>query len=246
MTPLKSQAIQTALHGDWENAIHINLEILKENPSDIDTMNRLAFAYASKGDIKKAKELYTNVLDLDAQNPIATKNLRRLVGMSQKSPSSSPIIMNNIFIEEPGKTKVIELLNIADKKITTNLNCGELLALNIKRSKLFVLDGTSNYIGMLPDDISRRLIEFMGGGNTYDAYVKTANSGKVVVFIRETKKVARFKNQQSFTQSEKTKLFDPLTQKHRESARKHEAKNAQKDVSPSEEEDEEESPSSLW
>lgn len=240
MTPLKSQAIQTALNGDWQSAILLNAQLLEENPSDIDTMNRLAFAYASTGNQKKAKEIYTAVLELDAQNPIATKNLKRLSGLAQKV-SSSPIVMNNIFIEEPGKTKVIELLNIADKKITTNLNCGENLHLSIKRSKIFVVDLENNYIGMLPDDISRRLIEFMEGGNTYAAFVKTSNPNKVVVFVRETKKVAKFKNQQSFTQSEKTKLFDAASQKRHEAQRNNSAKANHKSLSTEEEEEESES-----
>lgn len=207
MTPLKAQAIQTALHGDWTNAILLNQEILEENPLDIDTLNRLAFAYASTGNAAKAKELYTHVLSLDNQNPIATKNLRRLSSIAEKkNGSSSPSIMNNIFIEESGRTKVIELLNIADKKILMNLNCGEHLILSMKRSKIFVLDSTNQYIGMLPDDISRRMIDFMAGGNEYDAYAKTITQSRVVVFIRETKRAKKFKDQPSFAQSEKTKL----------------------------------------
>lgn len=212
MTQLKSQAIQTALHGDWNNAILLNRQILDENPSDIDTMNRLAFAYISIGDTTQAKEIYSKVLEMDARNPIATKNLNRLSNFTdgtQQTPQQAPIVMNNIFIEEPGKTKVIELLNIADKKIVASLNCGEHLSLIIKRSKIFVNDDSKQYIGMLPDDISRRLIEFIEGGNEYAAYVKIATPSKVVVFIRETKRVAKFENQQSFTQSDKSKLsFD--------------------------------------
>lgn len=211
MTPSKSQAIQTALHGDWNNAILLNRQILDENPSDIDTLNRLGFAYISIGDVKQAKEIYIKVLELDERNPIATKNLKRLSNITDGTAPTqqNPIVMNNIFIEEPGKTKVIELLNIADKKIVANLNCGEHLSLTIKRSKIFVNDGTKQYIGMLPDDISRRLIEFMEGGNEYDAYVKIATPSKVVIFVRETKKAAKFSDQQSFTQSDKSKLsFD--------------------------------------
>lgn len=212
MTQLKSQAIQTALHGDWNNAILLNRQILDENPSDIDTLNRLAFAYISIGDTAQAKEIYSKVLEMDARNPIATKNLNRLSNFTdgtQQTPQQAPIVMNNIFIEEPGKTKVIELLNIADKKIVASLNCGEHLSLIIKRSKIFVNDDSKQYIGMLPDDISRRLIEFIEGGNEYAAYVKIATPSKVVVFIRETKRVAKFENQQSFTQSDKSKLnFD--------------------------------------
>ena len=245
MTPLKSQAIQTALHGDWQNAILLNIEILKEEPNDIDTMNRLAFAYASTGDLKNAKDFYTQVLELDVQNPIATKNLKRLSSIAQKNSGDTPVIMNNIFIEEPGKTKVIELLNTADKKITVNLNCGEHLLLSIKRSKIFILDSHKQYVGMLPDDISRRLIEFIAGGNNYDAYVKIANQNKVVIFIRETKKVAKFKNQQSFTQSEKSKLFDQASQKRHDLAKKHEATLEKANYKDSSEEDEEESSVSL-
>lgn len=207
MTPSKAQAIQTALHGDWTNAILLNQELLKENPQDIDTLNRLAFALASNGDISKAREIYSSVLDLDAQNPIATKNLKRLSNLQDsKNGAVSPIIMNNIFIEEPGKTKVIELLNIADKKILINLRCGEHLTISIKRSKIFLLDTSNQFVGMLPDDVSKRLIDFIAGGNAYDAYVKTVSPNRVVAFIRETKRDKKFKDQQSFAQSEKTKL----------------------------------------
>ena len=34
MTPLKAQAIQTALTGDWETAINLNQNILQEEPED--------------------------------------------------------------------------------------------------------------------------------------------------------------------------------------------------------------------
>lgn len=215
MTPLKAQAIQTALHGDWTNAILLNQELLKENPQEIDTLNRLAFAYASSGDITKAKELYTTVLNLDTQNPIATKNLKRLSNLhDSKNGSAAPVIMNNIFIEESGKTKVIELLNIADKKMLMNLRCGEHLTISIKRSKIFLLDGSNQFVGMLPDDLSKRLIDFIAGGNMYDAYVKTVSPSKVVAFIRETKRDKKFKDQQSFAQSEKTKLVFEDSKKH--------------------------------
>ena len=78
MIPLKTQAIQTALSGDWTHAILLNQEILTENPDDIDTMNRLAFAFMSAGQVKDAKQVYQRVLELDFKNPIALRNLKRL------------------------------------------------------------------------------------------------------------------------------------------------------------------------
>jgi len=204
MEPKKTQAIQTALTGDWISAVAINQTILEEYPDDIDTLNRLAFAYASIGNNKEAKLLYQKVLALDSHNPIALRNLKRLNGNAQST--NHPIQMNNIFIEEPGKTKVVELINVAEKKILARLRAGELISLQVKRMKIFALDSQKQYLGMLPDDVGRRLIEFMNGGNEYEAYVKTMDNLRLLVFIKETKRSVRFKNQPSFPSFDKVKF----------------------------------------
>ncbi len=207
MIPLKTQAIQTALQGDWNAAVTLNQMLLEEDPNDIDAMNRLAFAKASLGSLKDAKAIYQKVLMIDGTNPIALKNLQRLNGSSTKPLTT--IHVNNVFIEEPGKTKVIELINIADKKVIAPLRNGEYLSLAVKRMKIFVHDSQKQYIGMLPDDIGNRLIKFIDGGNQYEAYVKTVTSSKVIILIKEVKRAARFKNQPSFLSIEKSKLtFD--------------------------------------
>lgn len=208
MTPLKAQAIQTALMGDWENAIALNQLILQDIPDDIDTLNRLAFAFASQGNSKEAKNIYQKVLQLDAQNPIAMRNLKRLgINSGKSNHTFSPVHMTNLFIEEPGKTKVVELINVADKKVISPLRSGESLQLCIKRMKIFILDSEKQYIGMLPDDLGKRLIKFMDGGNKYDAFVKSVESNKVIIFARETHRVTKFKNQASFVSSDKSKKF---------------------------------------
>ena len=220
MVPLKTQAIQTALIGDWENAVACNKKILEEDPNDIDTLNRLAFAYASLGNAKEAKDIYQKVLTLDNQNPIAVRNLKRLSGGSQAKTNNSNMKMNNIFIEEPGKTKVIDLINVAEQKLISQLRSGEYLELAVKRMKIFALDGQKQYIGMLPDDLGKRLIKFMDGGNQYEAYVKTVDNHKVTVFVKETKRSSRFKYQSSFSASEKPKfLLENNKKLHRGSQR---------------------------
>ncbi len=209
MTLLKTQAIQTALMGDWQSAVSINRTLLEDNPDDIDTLNRLAFAFASLGKIKEARNLYQKVLSLDMQNPIATRNLKRLSGTSAKGLQNGQgnLQMNNIFIEEPGRTKVIELINVAEQKIISRLRCGETINLCVKRMKIFVLDGNKQYIGMLPDDISKRLIKFINGGNKYEAYVKIVDNHRVTIFIKETKRSLRYKNQPSFASFDKSKFL---------------------------------------
>lgn len=203
MTALKSQAIQTALVGDWTNAISLNKQILEEDPNDIDTLNRLAFAYMSSGQPKEAKALYEKVLSLDMKNPIALRNLKRLNDVKANRVN---IPLNNLFIEEPGKTKVIELLNIADKKVIAYLRSGEKIDLRIKRNKIFALDSENQYIGMLPDDICQRLIKFIQAGNEYDAYIRTVENNRACIFVREIKRIKRFRDQPSFISMEKTKL----------------------------------------
>jgi len=203
MLSLKSQAIQTALVGDWNNAISLNELILKDSPDDINTLNRLGFALLSLGNIKDAKVVYEKVLSLDMKNPIAIRNLKRLSGPNN---TKTNIPLNNLFIEETGKTKIIELINIADKKVISHLRSGEKITIRIKRNKIFALDPEDKYIGMLPDDIGKRLTEFINGGNIYDAYVWTVDDNKICIFIREVKRVKRYTNQPSFVSSEKSKL----------------------------------------
>lgn len=203
MTSLKHQAIQTALTGDWTLAISLNQSLLEENPNDVDALNRIAFAYSTIGKIKEAKRHYLKVLTVDKNNPIALRNLKRLGEIKQpllfKKTSFTPKILNNIFLEETGKTKVIELVNTADKKTVSSLNIGESLVLCIKRSKIFVQTEDKQYIGMLPEDVGRRIIKFLKGGNEYESYVKSIKDhNKLSIFIKEIKRVKRFKNQPSF------------------------------------------------
>ncbi len=205
MIPLKIQAVQTALQGDWKAAILLNEMLLEEDPNDIDTLNRLAFAKASIGDLKEAKSIYQKVLLLDTNNPIALKNLQRLSGSASSVQNHQPLV-KNVFIEEPGKTKVVELVNTADKKVITPLRNGENLILHVKRMKIFVLDNQKQYIGMLPDDIGNRLIKFITGGNIYEAYVKTVHNNKVIIMLKEVKRASRFKNQPSFISLDKSKF----------------------------------------
>lgn len=208
MSLTKTQAIQTALKGDWQKAVELNSQILEESPEDIDALNRLGFAFASLGNVKQAKSTYQKVLSLDVQNPIALKNLKRLTGLDTKkmTPPLTFVPMNNIFIEEPGKTKVVDLINVADQKVVGKLRCGETLVLQVKRMKIFVLDQEKMYIGMLPDDLSKRLIKFINGGNTYEAFVKTVNNHRVSIFMKETKRTNRFRNQPSFATSDKSRF----------------------------------------
>lgn len=207
----KTQAIQTALGGDWNTAIQLNEEVLKEEPEDVETLNRLAFCYTVVGKVKEAKNTYQKVLEIDRLNPIALKNLKKLNADKASNFSANAAVfsshsLDTLFLEESGKTKIVDLVNISDPKILAHLITGESLQLRVKRLKIFVLDQKNQYIGVLPDNIGKRLIKFIKGGNTYEAYIKSADKNKVTVFVKETKRVSRFKNQPSFVVGEKMQL----------------------------------------
>lgn len=206
---LKDKAIQTALNGNWEEAISANKELLEENEEDIDALNRLALAYSIVGKIRSAKITYQKVLDIDSLNPIALRNLKNLK-TTKKNIKTSPvqISLNNQFIEETGRTKVVELINIAPSSVIQTLRTGETVSLSIKRLKIFVLKNEKQYIGVLPDDIGKRLIKFIKAGNKYEAYIKSTNLHKVIIFIKELKRATRFKNQPSFLSLSESALFD--------------------------------------
>ncbi len=214
-TPLKTQAINYALTNDWKKAQTINEQLVEENPEDIDSLNRLGFAFIKLGRYNKAKETYRKVIFLDKTNPIALKNLKRLESVSKGGKkdngtnSHSTISLSEIFIEEAGKTKTVELKNLADKKTLSLVEPGDPVSMLIKRSKIFVQTRDKKYIGALPDNISMRLITFMKGGNEYMACIKASDEKNVTIFIKETKKSARFKNQASFISTFSSQNSDP-------------------------------------
>lgn len=210
MTLLKNQAIQTALTGDFKNAISLNKSLLEENPNDIDALNRLALAYMLTGKLPDAKRTYQKVLDMDPLNTIALRNLKRLKEKGVKSEGFTGIShINNNFLEQTGKTKIVELVNLAQPQILQALRTGQDVSLSIKRLKIFVIVGEKQYIGVLPDDIGKRLIKLMKSGNHYQAYIKSADARHAVVFVKETKRSARYKDQPSFINThDASSIFD--------------------------------------
>ncbi len=203
-TPLKTLAIEKALANEWAEAKSLNEQIIELNPQDIDSLNRLGFAFMKLGKFNKARETYKKVTALDKTNPIAVKNLKRLETVSKSSKNGTPsngvhTVSTNTYIEEAGKTKTVELKNVADKKTLSLFEPGDPVFIVIKRSKIFAQSIDKKYLGMLPDNISMRLITFMKGGNEYSACVKAVDEKSITVFIKETKKVSKFKNQASFS-----------------------------------------------
>lgn len=197
-------AIDAALSKDWQKAISINLNLLKENKDDINTLSRLAHAYIQTGKIAEAVKIYKKILVLDKYNNIAQKNLEKLaslpktlkkVSLPHVSPGqTSPCL----FIEEPGKTKSVNLVNPAPAGILSQLNAATEVFFHTKKHTIEIRSENKTYLGALPDDFSFKLLRFLKAGYEYKIYVKSSTKNDICVFIQETKRAKRYKSQPSF------------------------------------------------
>jgi tetratricopeptide (TPR) repeat protein len=202
---LAQKAIAEALRGNWQNALKINIDILNQEPRDIDALNRSARAYAELGEIEKARDCAQKVLEIDPLNKIAAKSLIKWEGLFKTDgmiENHKVSISGSTFLEESGKTKIVSLVNLGDREVLTKLDCGEKVLLIPHNHSISVTTQNSRYIGKLPDDLAIRLINFIRSGNEYQAYIKGAEIQSVKIFIKETKRAENLKNIPSFPKTE--------------------------------------------
>jgi tetratricopeptide (TPR) repeat protein len=198
MNDLAQKSISLALEGCWSEAIKINKEILKENPSDTDTLNRLAKAYFENGNPVKAKSLCQKIIKLDPFNSIALKNLTKWKEIKERCQSGSKPSNTASFIEESGKTKLVSLLNLGDAKVIANLDVCDEVILTAHAHRVSITTNDGKYIGRLPDDLALRLRRLISLGNTYKVYIKSIDEKGVRAFIREIQKSKKSENTPSF------------------------------------------------
>lgn len=196
------KAINYALQENWEEAILWNKRILEKNPEDIEALVRCARAHFEMGTPKEAKELLEVALKIDSLHPIANKMLRNLselsAAKSRESLNGNGVKKMQVFLEEPGRTKVVSLLNLAGKNTISKLRCGDMTQLQPRGHKISVMTIQNDYIGRLPDDLASRLLQYMVKGNKYEAYVRTVSPTEIKIFLKEVYRCAELANTVSF------------------------------------------------
>lgn len=192
---LKQKAIKSAIQQNWEEAENLNLAILEENPKDLEALNRLGLAQMQLKKIKEAKKNFNKVLEYDKSNIIANKNLTKI--KNNQTNTGLSFSANCHFIEEPGKTKIIELHRLAGKQVLDDLQIGQPCVFSIK-NRYISINCDGKYVGALPDDISFRLTKLVKSGNEYSCSVHSSNSKKCFVHIKEVKSTKENANIQSF------------------------------------------------
>lgn len=177
---LEHQAIAAAKAGDWRQAIELNQTILASNSNQVGALNRLGVAHIQLGEIKAAKSTFEQVLKLDRSNAIAKKHLARLKTNQTSTAGFSQVY----FIEEPGKTKIVELHRLAGKLVLEKLHVGQVCSLKLKNRYVSV-ESQDIYIGALPEDLSFRLSKLISTGNQYECFVHAVTINSCSVYIRE-------------------------------------------------------------
>lgn len=181
---LAQEAIDAALSRDWLKAIQANKRILAKNPNDVDALNRIARAYAEKGNIKKAKLLSKKVLKIDPLNTIAAKCLDKWENFKRDNNINFSYVSPTTFIEDSTKTKMINLINLGEAKKLASLECGDKVELLANGHRVNVVASNNSHIGRFPDDIAYKFISLMKLGSFYEAVIKSANSKEVKIFVR--------------------------------------------------------------
>ncbi|PIY69290.1 hypothetical protein COY90_01370 [Candidatus Roizmanbacteria bacterium CG_4_10_14_0_8_um_filter_39_9] len=211
---LEAQAIDAAINLQWDDAVDLNNQIIKANGANEGAFLRLGFIYLQLKDIPKAKKFYLKALKLQPRNSVALSNIER-ISVLETSKMSKDLTRSisfdpDLFIETAGKTKTVALVNLGQKSVIAGLTIGAPIELKIKKRRVEVRTPKGDYIGTLPDDVSKRLITFIKAKSLYTTYIKESTLTRVIVFIREEKKGRPVTHYISFPQHPQHKIDESL------------------------------------
>jgi hypothetical protein len=192
---LQNRAIKAAQAERWADAQQHNLEILDQDPQNVSALNRLGFAYMQDKKNMDAQATYERVLQLDRANVVAKKYLQAI---KSNAPTRLPkALSHSDFIDEPGKTKSVQLVRLAGNDVLRQLSVGSECVFNCAKTRVSVYC-EQDYIGTLPDDLCSRLRPFLEAGNCYTIRIQSLKNNTVTVFIREVSRAECLQGQPSF------------------------------------------------
>lgn len=207
---LEQQSIDAAMNLDWAQAIKINNRIIKNDKKNLGAHLRLGFAYLQLSELAEAKRVYKQTLKIQSENVIAHEHLEKIEILesrgSKKTMSRQKKFDPNLFLEVPGKTKTSLLVNIGQKNILAQLTVGEEVYIKSKKIKAEIRTESNEYVGSLPDDLSKRLFLFFKVGSEYSCFIKEISLNRVIVFIREDKKGKKVARYSSFPKNIQTNM----------------------------------------
>ena len=182
------KAVALAMNSRWEEAVNLNLSIIREFPQDIEALNRLGKALSELGRNREAKKAFQSVIEHSPNNSIAKKNLSRLERLAdQDAPrvAKRATKSSRAFIEESGKAGMTSLINLAAPEALLKLTPGDMVQTEVNGNGLTVVDQSAQYIGKVEPRMATRLSRLIKGGNRYEATVTSVEQQELVIIIRE-------------------------------------------------------------
>ncbi len=185
---LEDEAVLLARESRWEEAAEKNREFLTFFPRDMNALNRLGKALSETGQYAEAKRAYSEALEVQPDNAIAKKNLERLAQLREEAVSVRAVERADprLFIEEPGKTGFTDMVELASPDVVAALSAGDQVYLKREGHLLYVANSVGGRIGRIEPRLASRLIQFMEGGNQYDAGIAEMRDHTVRLIIKET------------------------------------------------------------
>jgi len=190
---LVEDARQTALTGNWEEAVTLNQQIIDRFQTDAEAFNRLGRAFVALGNVDEARDAYAKALKADPANLIARRNLQRLEilrgqanngGDMARRPGAMP--RTSVFLEEVGKTWVDELVNPGDLQELADIYSGEQLTLSAEGDGLVVRRENGARLGDVEPKTAHRVIDLISGGNRYEIFALGLANQTLRYILRET------------------------------------------------------------
>ncbi|MSP22077.1 MAG: tetratricopeptide repeat protein [Dehalococcoidia bacterium] len=213
-------AIAYALERRWDFAAVENRGLLEEDPTDVESANRLGKALTELGDVTAAIEAYERAVNIDPTNAIARKNLVRLQEQKKAKRPSRPApkakapaatsatgrprrvdvatesLRTAPLIEDFGKSVDLTLARV-NARAAAQVAAGDPGELEITASGVAVkTNGT--LLGHIDPRTGLRLKRMIEGGNKYSVVVLRVSAGDVEVHVRETHKHHSLVGQASF------------------------------------------------
>jgi tetratricopeptide (TPR) repeat protein len=201
-------AVQLAIAGKWQEAAELNRMIIDKFGADDQTHNRLGKALTEVGQLDQAKKAYEASLALNPMNSVAQKNAAKLETLLQTKAGigGGPAKVDlNLFVEEMGKT-VTTTLDGSEPDLCTKVVAGDLADLRVDGDGIVAETARGVSLGSVEPKLARRLINFINGGNRYQAGVTSCDGSTVKLIIREVYQDPKFAGKPSFPMRRKREV----------------------------------------
>ena len=181
------EAIQAALESRWQDALAINRALVERHGGVEETFNRIGKALTELGEHQAALDAYSQALQINSQNVIAQKNVRKLrllLESREKIAGAKGAIDVDLFAEEPGKS-ALTVLNPPKSGVVIVVAPGEVVELYLQDGGLQAQTTAGVVLGDVDSKIARRLVPLISTGNRYTAVVARVEESQIEIIIRE-------------------------------------------------------------